>query len=435
MEHTQGADSHLSPIAHISDHLLFARAYLRDLLAAPASAAIHACRQTIKEWRDSYPSLDDPHDCRSYIGQCLSSLGLSYQRRADGFTLYADDALAQPVGLCLHVADTDIGRATKGRHYQAMLVRELRQASLSWGMITNGQAWRLCHAASPAPYEAYVQADLDGLLDDRSVASFSLFCQFFGHDAFAVTTQPRDLSPRSGLDRRLAASEQRVEVVQRYLRSRVEPVLQSLCLGFVQDEAAATYSRQQLDDIYRNAIYLLYRILFVFYAEARDLLPTTNAGYRAIGLSSILDATRLRQQGVQDADPHSLWKRLTNLFVIVDDGDAALGISPYDGGLFSDTEKTYLKIHKIADYYLAPALFELGYMQNKSGAEPIDYRDLSVRHLGTLYEGLLEYRLNLVDREPVVVRESGGKRVYIPQSQAGPIKRTETRLRWSSWMW
>ena len=45
------------------------------------------------------------------------------------------------------------------------------------------------------------------------------------------------------------------------------------------------------------------------------------------------------------------------------------------------------------------------------GAEKIDYRDLSVRQLGALYEGLLEYKLNLVANEPVVVRESGGKRV------------------------
>src|SRR5207248_2654706 len=53
---------------------------------------------------------------------------------------------------------------------------------------------------------------------------------------------------------------------------------------------------------------------------------------------------------------------------------------------------------------------------------------LSVRHLGTLYEGMLEYRLNLVDRESVVVRESKGKRSYAPHSEAAPIKRGETVL-------
>jgi hypothetical protein len=53
---------------------------------------------------------------------------------------------------------------------------------------------------------------------------------------------------------------------------------------------------------------------------------------------------------------------------------------------------------------------------------------LSDKLLGTLYEGLLEYRLNLVDQEPMVMRENKGNRIYIPLSQAGAVKRTETIL-------
>jgi len=41
---------------------------------------------------------------------------------------------------------------------------------------------------------------------------------------------------------------------------------------------------------------------------------------------------------------------------------------------------------------------------------------------------MLEYRLNLVEGEPVVVRTSKGKQTYIPQSVAGAIKRGETIL-------
>ena len=148
-----------------------------------------------------------------------------------------------------------------------------------------------------------------------------------------------------------------------------------------------------------------------------------------VSLTSIIEHARRRQvAGVQNPDPYSLWKRLTRLFVIVDDGDASVGVQAYNGGLFSDTEKPYLLQHKMGDAYLAPALFALGFVAGKGGPQPIDYRDLSVRHLGTLYEGMLEYRLNLVTVEPVVVRESGGKRSFVAQSAAGPIKKGETML-------
>ena len=66
--------------------------------------------------------------------------------------------------------------------------------------------------------------------------------------------------------------------------------------------------------------------------------------------------------------------------------------------------------------------------QGNKGYIPIDYSDLSVRHLGTLYEGLLENRLHLADKEPIVIRESNGNRSYIPISQAGTVRRSETIL-------
>jgi len=60
--------------------------------------------------------------------------------------------------------------------------------------------------------------------------------------------------------------------------------------------------------------------------------------------------------------------------------------------------------------------------------QPIDYRDLSVRHLGSLYEGLLEYTLFVVEGEPRVVRAGKKQIEYVPYSQAGKVRAGETVL-------
>src|SRR6266851_1770691 len=97
------------------------------------------------------------------------------------------------------------------------------------------------------------------LLLENDLSEFLLFYLFFGQQAF-TTVQSKDTNAQKiGLDRYLEESEKRIEAIQRYLRSQVEPILQSLCLGFVQDEAAGSYTRETLDEIYRNAIFLLYR--------------------------------------------------------------------------------------------------------------------------------------------------------------------------------
>jgi hypothetical protein len=409
---------------------LFSSVYLREMQAARAPLDVfEASRRTIAEWREEYVDLARPSVLQSYVRQSLSALGVAYVTRSqgDGFTLFSDASKEHAVGLCLLVDDSDLGRATKGRHHQVRAIRELRAANLDWGIVTNGVRWRLCHAKSAAPYEEWLEADLDGLLEASELALFGVFQRCFGGTAWSASSAVKD---GIGLDELLLDSHKRTEAVEKHLKSRVETILQRLCLGFVQGDAAhgGGTSRAELDEIYRNATYLLYRILFLFYAEARDLLPVEEELYARESLAQTVLLARQHQEGEVGADEFSLWKRLTRLFVVVDEGDGELGVSAYNGGLFSDEEKPYLKSHTISDSFLAPALFDLAFEETKTGPRAIDYRDLSVRHLGTLYEGLLEYKLNLVVGEPVVVRDLKGKRQYVPQSEAGAIKRTETIL-------
>ena len=233
-----------------------------------------------------------------------------------------------------------------------------------------------------------------------------------------------------GLDVHRQESEKHIETIQYYLRGSIETILQSLCLGFVQEGVVGSHTREALDEIYHHAIYLLYRILFLFYAEARDLLPIHDVSYQQISLAIIIaEARQYHYEGAHNSNAFSLWQRLEGLCNVIDKGKPELGIHPYNGGLFNNEKNPYFETHKIANVFLAQALFALSHMQEKNTVYTlIDYGDLSVRHLGTLYEGLLEYRLHLVENERIVVRESNGKRSYKPLSQAGTVKRSETTL-------
>ena len=87
------------------------------------------------------------------------------------------------MGICLIVNDLDLGCTIKGSHHQVNLIHH-HNASLSWGIITNGKHWRLCHAANIAPYEAFLEVDLDTVLQSTSSSDFVLFYLFFGQQAF-----------------------------------------------------------------------------------------------------------------------------------------------------------------------------------------------------------------------------------------------------------
>ena len=172
----------------------------------------------------------------------------------------------------------DLGQALKGDHPQALLIRELRKASLQWGMITNGIRWRLCCATAAAPYEAYLEADVDALLQDSDLAGFLLFHRFFGGEAFGIADQ------QIGLVRLLAASDRRTEAINDTSRDRSSRFCRSSASALCWTRLPVLIARSWLQAIYQNAIYLLYRILFLFYAEARDLLPLDYLNYRAVSL-------------------------------------------------------------------------------------------------------------------------------------------------------
>ena len=131
--------------------------------------------------------------------------------------------------------------------------------------------------------------------------------------------------------------------------------------------------------------------------------------------------------GMPNPDGTDLWTAFRDLCIAIDQGDSPLGIPEYDGGLFDPSEHAFLSdaANQLTNQYFAKVLCRLGYFQRRKNLEiKINYRDLSVRSLGSLYEGILEYKLFIAE-EDMVIRKADKKVKIIPQSQAGTIKKSD----------
>ena len=88
------------------------------------------------------------------------------------------------------------------------------------------------------------------------------------------------------------------------------------------------------------------------------------------------------------------WPRLTSIFQVVAEGDDPLGIPPYNGGLFETAAAPILDRVQLPDPVIADAIFGLSHEEgNGRGPKYINYRDLSVQQLGSVYERILEFGL------------------------------------------
>ena len=90
------------------------------------------------------------------------------------------------------------------------------------------------------------------------------------------------------------------------------------------------------------ALILLYRLLFILYAEDRDLLPVRDARYDDYALrEKVRDDIKQRKdrQDVFSGRAARYWSAIDDLCRAIDQGDASIGLPPYNGGLF-DRDRT-----------------------------------------------------------------------------------------------
>jgi hypothetical protein len=278
------------------------------------------------------------------------------------------------------------------------IVNYLTQTGQRWGILTNGKVWRLYNRDSPQPLERFYEVDLQRLIQQSGFeAFFYYFWGFFSREA---------LRPAAGgpahVDNVLRGSADFSSDIGGELRSRVFRALERLAAGFVKGRPEPI-SRQDLVATYDNSLIVLYRLLFVLYAESRELLPLeASAGYR-----ENLSLFRLVRQVADSKDrrrPYSsnstvIWSRLSALWRAIDHGDKDLGVPAYDGELFADGAHPFLFERAIPDLFLADALDLIARVPGAGDARFVDYRSLSVAHLGTVYEGLLENQLEVRDNQ------------------------------------
>lgn len=209
-----------------------------------------------------------------------------------------------------------------------------------------------------------------------------VFLLLFARDSLV----PEGVAAQTFLDAALAEGRRYEQRITATL-SRV--VFDHVFPGLVSAVAAEAGT---LADVRDASLRLLYRLLFLLYAEDRDLLPVRSEGYAAYSLRG------LREEAARIADEHRVlsprartwWPRLAELFKTVARGDSSMGLPPYNGGLFDDTSDDLLSRMALPDAVLAPLLDAMSREQDGDTRRWINYRDLSVQHLGGIYERLLE---------------------------------------------
>ncbi len=300
------------------------------------------------------------------------------------------------------------------------LAEVVSNGKILWGILTNGEVWRLYYHRALSRSEGFIEFNLREIVNQNDKESFNVFYLLFRKDAFI----PTEWRPnKTFLELAIEEGKLWEARVSESLKDRIfDEVFPEMAMGFIKN-ANENISNGLLEKVYNNTLITLYRILFLMYAEDRDLLPVRNERYKIYSLSKIRDeiAELIDSEQVLSETRTVYWDRLKNLFKIISDGDKDLKVPPYNGGLFNPNKHPFLEKFAIPDKFLVPAIDKLSRDYHSKPYRRINYRDLSVRQLGSIYEGLLEFRLKIAEADLSIKQENGIEK-YVPTTKQDKIK-------------
>ena len=314
-------------------------------------------------------------------------------------------------------------------------VDDLSEGGVRWGILTNGQYWRLYWQGALSVSEQFFEIGLAAVLDlpghndglfvldaEERRHWLKVFVLAFGRNAFLPDPADGRTFHRRAIDE------------ARFYQQRVSTSLSELVFDKVFPALAHAIAEAApdapLEEVREATLVLLYRLLFILYAEDRDLLPVRDTRYDDYGVRDKVrgDVGRRKDQGdVFSRMASRYWSAFDDLCRAIDVGDTSIGLPPYNGGLFDRQRTPLLRSIRLGDAVMAEVIDALSFEQVREGRRYINYRDLGVQQLGSIYERLLEQEIvrdgeTLAVRPNIFARRNTGS-YYTPDDLVGLIVR------------
>lgn len=302
-----------------------------------------------------------------------------------------------------------------------------------WGFLSNGYKLRILRDNASLTRQAYVEFDLEAMMDGEVYSDFVLLW-LLCHQSRVEGEKLSDC----WLEKWMKVAEDQGTRALDQLRDGVEAAITALGLGFLEYPAnhtmrgKLTSGELSAQDYYRQLLRMVYRLLFLFVAEDRNLLlnpaADTPARERYIDYYSTQRLRRMAEtfKGTRHPDLFEGLRLVMRLLSGDNNGaGAGLGLVPLGSFLFSDSAVADVIDCQIANSHLLDAIraLSLTYDQRAQVYRTVDYKNLGSDELGSIFESLLELhpQINVPARRFALSTAAGNERkttgsYYTPES-------------------
>ncbi|MBK8848591.1 MAG: N-6 DNA methylase [Saprospiraceae bacterium] len=296
----------------------------------------------------------------------------------------------------------------------AMVQEYLNYSEHLYGMVTNGRQLRLLRDASRITRLSYVEFNLEKMMEEDLYSDFVIL-----YRVLHASRMPKkiDGGAESIIEKYHQEGLEAGSTIRSKLGDAVKEAIRSLANGFINhpnNEALreAVASRNfSADEYYRHQLRIIYRLLFLFVIEERNLVYADNKTPEAKRFNQIYfsyySLLRLRKLAKKLLPPeatrhYDLWQGLISTFSLFEKKEIGekLGIMALQGDLFGyhAISGNGYDLHQccLSNAVLLNIIKSLSYFENDNSVLiAVNYGGLDVEEFGSVYEGLLELKLEV----------------------------------------
>jgi methylase of polypeptide subunit release factors len=294
----------------------------------------------------------------------------------------------------------------------AMVQEYLNYSEHLYGMVTNGRQLRLLRDASRITRLSYVEFNLEKMMEEDLYSDFVIL-----YRVLHASRMPKkvDAGADSIMEKYHQEGLEAGSTIRNKLGEAVKGAIKNLANGFInhpnnaalRDAVAA--GNINTDEYYRHQLRIIYRLLFLFVIEERNLVyadsktpETKRFNHIYFNYYSLLRLRKLAKKLLPpEANRHyDLWQSLVSTFSLFEKKDIGekLGIMSLQGDLFGyhAISNNQYDLHQcyLSNAVLLNIIKSLSYFENDNGVLiAVNYGGLDVEEFGSVYEGLLELKL------------------------------------------
>ena len=374
-------------------------------------------------WRSARRTVASLPSPGSSWRQTLTALGYQLERLPRRGYLAIHDggpvAVVHPKRNAAELARLD----QEARPPEGLLASDCKERGARYGILAFGGRYRLFDVESPHGTRHWLELD-DTLLDDARRPFLALLAPASlaegGFAALQDEAQKFGVQLRARLDRTIR--QEALPALARGMERWAKEGQGSGAALDLNDDA-------QREELEHAAMTLVFRAIFILFAEAAGHLPMNNESYSKASLSALVTEAHATSGKLSPASS-SLWHGFTRLVKAMRSGNPAWDVPAYNGGLFAAKDfagAALLERMELRDPEFGRVLTAVGH--DAEQGRGVDFSTLEIAHVGHTYESLLSLRLSLASRP---LRYDAKKDRYVSAADTSAAEVSAGGLLWQT---